>query len=100
MEEILDLLIEIQKLDDEIKNIQSHIEKNPYKINALEKEIEDAQHNLQDKKERLHTIKKTYKMKEGDIAENESKINKLNSQTFAVKTNEEYRAIINEVEFV
>jgi predicted nucleic acid-binding Zn-ribbon protein len=100
MEDILDLLVTIQRLDDEIKEAESTIQEIPHTIAKLEKAIEDAHNNFQEKSNRVKEIKKTYKIKEGDIAENETKITKLNSQTFSVKTNEEYRAIIAEIEYL
>jgi len=100
MEDVLDLLVKIQKLDDDIKTTQSRIEKIPLERATLEKEIEKAQRNVIEKQTRIQNIRKDYKMKEGDLAENENKTNKLNQQTFAVKTNEEYRAIINEIDYL
>lgn len=100
MEKVLDILIKIQNFDDEIKNAKSKIDEIPNKITTIEKEIEKAKLTLQEKQSRIHNIRKDYKIKEGDIAENENKINKLNTQTFAVKTNEEYRAIINEIGYL
>jgi predicted nucleic acid-binding Zn-ribbon protein len=100
MEDILDILIAIQRLDDKLKDTKSEIEVIPNKIERLEKEIKEANEALDEKTSRIEEIRKIYKMKEGDIAENENKITKLNSQTFAVKTNEEYRAILNEVDFL
>ena len=100
MDEILDILVKIQQFDEEISSTQREIEEIPTKIGAIERQIENAQNQLLEKQDRAGQVKKTYKMKEGDIAENEQKIIKLNSQTFAVKTNEEYRAIVHEVEFL
>ena len=100
MEDILDLLVTIQNLDDEIKDTKIKIEAIPKKAANLEKEIKKASANVQEKNDRIKEIKKTYKMKEGDIAENESKISKLNQQTFSVKTNEEYRAVLSEIDFL
>lgn len=100
MEDILGTLVEIQKLDDEIKYTHLRIKEIPLTRATLEDEIEKAQANALGKQTRMHDLKKDYKMKEGDLAENETKINKLNQQTFAVKTNEEYRAIINEIDYL
>jgi predicted nucleic acid-binding Zn-ribbon protein len=100
MEDILDLLVTIQRLDDEIKETQATIQEIPHTISKLEKAIEDANTDFQEKSDRIKEIKKMYKIKEGDIAENENKITKLNSQTFSVKTNEEYRAIIAEIDYL
>jgi predicted nucleic acid-binding Zn-ribbon protein len=100
MEDILDILITIQRLDDKLKDTKSEIKVIPAQIERLEKEIKEANEALNEKTHRIEEIRKIYKMKEGDIAENETKITKLNGQTFAVKTNEEYRAILNEVDFL
>lgn len=100
MEDVLDNLVRIQGLDDEIKATHITINKIPQEIVNLENEIEKLNINLQKNKHRIHEIKKLYKLKEGDLAENENKISKLNSQTFAVKTNEEYRAILSEVDYL
>ena len=100
MEDMLDILLKVQTLDDEIKETKLKIEKIPNKIAQLEKEIEKANLDVQEKNNRINEIKKTYKMREGDLAENEDKITKLNGQTFSVKTNEEYRAIMNEIDYL
>ena len=100
MENVLDILIKIQKLDNEIKVTKIQIDKIPNKITTLEKEIEKTKLALEEKQNRMQDIRKTYKIKEGDIAENDSKMSKLNNQTFAVKTNEEYRALINEIDYL
>lgn len=100
MENVLDILIKIQNLDNEIKVTKIQIDKIPNKITTLEKEIEKTKLALEEKQNRMQDIRKTYKIKEGDIAENDSKMSKLNNQTFAVKTNEEYRALINEMDYL
>lgn len=100
MKEVLERLIKIKDLDEEIKKNEQLLKHIPEKINRLQREIEKKNSQLNQAKNRLVEIKKIYKMKEGDIAENESKINKLNQQIHAVKTNDEYRAILKEVEFL
>jgi predicted nucleic acid-binding Zn-ribbon protein len=100
MTEVLETLVKIQRLDTNIEQTQKEIEAIPEKITAFEKDVEKAERSLQDKKKRVQEISKEYKSREGDIAANETKIAKLNSQTFAVKTNEEYRAILHEIEFL
>lgn len=100
MEEVLELLIKIQDLGDEIKKNELNLKEIPNKITKLEKEIDRSNTHLNQTKNRTQEVKKLYKIKEGDIAENEEKINKLNQQVFSVKTNEEYRAILNEIEYL
>jgi predicted nucleic acid-binding Zn-ribbon protein len=100
MESVLDLLVKIQSFDDEVEEAATRLAQIPQEIAKLEKQINTRQDEFKDSENRIQELKKTYKLKELEIADNESKINKLNTQTFAVKTNEEYRAILNEVEFL
>jgi predicted nucleic acid-binding Zn-ribbon protein len=100
MEEVLECLTRIKDLDEEIKKNEQRLKSIPEKIKTLQKEIEKKNAQLTQMKNRLIEIKKLYKLKEVDINENESKINKLNQQIHSVKTNEEYRAILKEIEFL
>jgi|UniRef100_A0A7V3RHP5 predicted nucleic acid-binding Zn-ribbon protein len=100
MEEVLECLTRIKDLDEEIKKNEQRLKSIPEKIKTLQKEIEKKNAQLTQMKNRLVEIKKLYKLKEVDINENESKINKLNQQIHSVKTNEEYRAILKEIEFL
>ncbi len=100
MEEVLERLIKIKDLDEEIKKNEIFLKNIPERITALQKEIDKKNSQLNQAKNRLIEIKKTYKLKEGDITENETKVNKLNQQIHTVKTNEEYRAILKEIEYL
>ncbi len=100
MEEVLERLKKIRDLDEEMKKNDQLLKSIPAKIMSLQKEIEKKNSQLNQTKNRLAEIRKLYKMKEGDIAENEAKANKLNQQIHTVKTNEEYRAILKEIEFL
>jgi predicted nucleic acid-binding Zn-ribbon protein len=100
MENELDLLVKIQGFDYEAKEAKARLTQIPEEITRLETEIKTKEDDLEHSETRIQELKKTYKLKELEIADNEGKINKLNTQTFAVKTNEEYRAILNEVEFL
>ncbi|MGB9720818.1 MAG: zinc ribbon domain-containing protein [bacterium] len=100
MEEVLERLRKIKDLDEDIKKNEQLLKSIPVKISDLQKEIEIKNNQLTQTKNRLTEIKKQYKMKEGDIAENETKASKLNQQIHSVKTNEEYRAILKEIEFL
>ena len=100
MDETLEILVKIQGLTEEIRETTAELDSIPLKIAKLEKEIEKANTSFSEKKDRIVEIKKIYKTKEGEIADNEEKAKKLNQQVFSVKTNEEYRAILSEIEFL
>lgn len=100
MESTLDLLLRIQSLNDEVEDTKNQLTQIPQEITKLEKQINTREGELEKAESRIMDLKKTYKLKEIEIADNEEKMAKLNTQTFAVKTNEEYRAILNEVDFL
>lgn len=100
MEEVLELLMRIKDLDEEINKNRHELNEIPNLISKLQRDIDRANNQLNQSKHRLSEIKKLFKLKEGDIAENESKIEKLNQQMHSVKTNEEYRAMIKEIEYL
>ena len=100
MDSVLDLLLTIQHLNDEIENTEAQLKKIPKETAKLEMQIEARESDLKTAEARIVELKKDYKLKELEIADNEAKSAKLNTQTFAVKTNEEYRAILSEVDFI
>lgn len=100
MEEILDILLRVHHLDTQIKESEKLLSELPRRVTRLEAEIEKLNADLTRRKERLQEIKTTYKMREGDIQTNEEKAKKLHTQTLTVKTNEEYRALQKEIEFL
>ena len=100
MESVLDLLVRIQNLDDEVDKAESRLAQIPQEKAKLENQIEAKAEELKNSESRIQELKKSNKLKEIEIADNEGKIAKLNTQTFAVKTNEEYRALLKEVEFL
>ncbi len=100
MENVLDLLVKIQSFDDDVETAAARLSQIPQEIAQLERQINVREEELKNSEARIQELKKNYKLKELEIADNETKIEKLNTQTFAVKTNEEYRAILNEVEYL
>jgi len=100
MESVLDLLVRIQNLDDEVEKAESRLAQIPQEKAKLEDQMMAKAEELKNSERKVQELKKNYKLKEIEIADNEGKITKLNTQTFAVKTNEEYRALLNEVEFL
>jgi predicted nucleic acid-binding Zn-ribbon protein len=100
MDSILDLLVEIQRFDDEVESTAAKLTQIPQEIAKLDRQITAREEDFKSSEHKAQDLKKTYKLKEIDITDNEEKIGKFNTQTFAVKTNEEYRALLNEIEFL
>jgi predicted nucleic acid-binding Zn-ribbon protein len=100
MESTLDLLLKIQSLTDEVEETEAQLTQIPQEIAKLEKQINSREDDMRKAEARILDLKKSYKLKEIEITDNEEKMGKLNTQTFAVKTNEEYRAILSEIDFL
>ena len=100
MESVLDLLVKIQGFHDEVETAAFRLSQIPQERAQIEKQIKVREEELKTSEARIQELRKDYKLRELEIADNEDKIKKLNTQTFDVKTNEEYRALLSEVEYL
>jgi predicted nucleic acid-binding Zn-ribbon protein len=91
-------LIRLQTIDLAIQELRTRIDKFPGISRALDEKLRSAQSGLESAKERLKTNQNNRKKFEGDIATTEAKISKYRDQMISVKTNEEYRALQNEID--
>jgi uncharacterized protein len=94
------LVIELQSLDQRIAALEKEIAALPKHIAALEKTLEIHVRRLEADKAALAANQKDRKTLEGDIQMQEQKVSKLKDQSLSVKNNEQYRALLNEVEFI
>jgi uncharacterized protein len=94
----LKTLIEIQRFDLKIAELTSQIDAFPKEIQALEKELNDFIHAYEERQQRLSANQKERRELEGEIQLIRQKISKHKDQLFQVKTNEQYRAMLKEIE--
>jgi uncharacterized protein len=94
------LVIELQSLDQRITALEKEIAALPKHIGTIEKTLEIHVRRLEADKAALSANQKDRKKLEGDIQMQEQKISKLKDQSLSVKNNEQYRALLNEVEFI
>ncbi len=94
----LENLMSLQKIDLEIRAIESRLKQVPKEIADLEKEIATEQANRASAEERLNESKKTRRSLEGELGLVEVKTEKYKDQLMQVKTNEEYRAMQKQVQ--
>lgn len=93
------LVIRLESLDSRISNLETEIAALPKHIAAIEKTLDAHQRRLDADRAALTANQKERKKLEGDIQAQEQKISKLRDQTLQAKTNEQYRAFQNEVEY-
>lgn len=94
----LKTLIKIQRIDREVADLSSQIEAFPHQIQALEKHLHDFIHAHEERQQRLGANQKARRDLEGEIQVIRQKISKHKDQLFQVKTNEQYRAMLKEIE--
>ncbi len=91
-------LFNLQNKDIEISSLKEQLESIPISIEKLNQQIQQLQQSVEINKSDLKQIQLQLKQKEGDIRSIEEKINKHNSELNSVKTNEQYKALLNEIQ--
>ncbi len=94
----LKTVIELQQLDQRIAELTAQIESLPGEIRTLESQLNDFIHTHQDRQQRLSQSQKERRDLEGDIQVIQARISKHKDQLYEVKTNEQYRAMLKEIE--
>lgn len=95
----LTLLIRLQGIDERIKELEREVSALPKHIAEIEKALDQHLRKLEADRAELTANQKARKKQEGDIQVAEQKASKLRDQMLSAKTNEQYRAFQNEIEF-
>ncbi|MCF7911135.1 MAG: hypothetical protein K9M99_01295 [Candidatus Cloacimonetes bacterium] len=97
MRKELEILIEMQKRDDEITKLQVLVEKLPEQLSNLKKNVADAQQEKIDNNEAIIHNKKEQDSRELLIRSNKEMMAKYQNQLLTIQTNKEYKALNKEV---
>ena len=95
----LKLVIRLQEIDLRLAELTREISALPVHIAQIEKKLGSHERKLEADRAALSANQKERKKCEGDIQLQEQKISKLKDQMLQAKTNEQYRAFQNEIEF-
>jgi len=95
----LQVAVRLQELDNRVTELTREVSELPKHIAVIEKKLESHQRKLEANRAALAANQKDRKKMEGDIQLEEQKISKLRGQMTDAKTNEQYRAFQNEIEF-
>ena len=95
----LELAVRLQGLDNRVTELTREISALPKHIAEIEKILESHTRKLEVDRAALSANQKDRKKNETDIQLEEQKISKLRGQMLDAKTNEQYRAFQNEIEF-
>src|ERR1700682_2942672 len=95
----LKLVIRLQEIDKRLVDVLHEIAALPKHIAEIETKLVSHERKLEADRAALLANVKERKKCEGDIQVQEQKISKLKDQMLQAKTNEQYRAFQNEIEF-
>ncbi len=95
----LKLVIRLQEIDNRLADLAREIAALPKHIAEIEKKLVSHQRKLEADRAALTANQSERKKCDLDIQTQEQKISKLKDQMLGAKTNEQYRAFQNEIEF-
>lgn len=95
----LKLVIRLQEIDKRLLDLSREIAALPKHVVEIEKKLIAHERKLDVDRAALLANQKERKNCEGDIQIQEQKISKLKDQMLSVKTNEQFRAFQNEIDF-
>jgi predicted nucleic acid-binding Zn-ribbon protein len=99
MNQDLQTLIELQRLDTAIAELEAEVESLPHRIAQVESTLSEHMAAVEASKARLAENQRGRRKRESDISAHREKISKYKGQVFEVKTNEQYKALLHEIEF-
>jgi predicted nucleic acid-binding Zn-ribbon protein len=95
----LEKLIELERVDREITRLTEEVAALPKRVAAIEGKLADDKAAVESAKAAIKANEASRRKLEGEIQGFQQKIVKYREQSSSVKTNDEYRALMHEVEF-
>jgi predicted nucleic acid-binding Zn-ribbon protein len=95
----LEKLIELEKVDREISRLTDEVATLPKRVAAIEEKLADDKAAVEKAKAAIKANEASRRKLEADIQGFQAKIVKYREQSSSVKTNDEYRALMHEVQF-
>src|SRR5664279_114268 len=95
----LKLVVRLQEIDNRLAELAREIAALPKHIAEIQKKLGSHERKLDADRAALAANQKERKKSETDIPVQEQKISKLKDQMLSTKTNDQYRAFQNEIEF-
>jgi uncharacterized protein len=95
----LERLIELEKVDREIARLSDEVAALPKRVASIEEKLAGHKAAAENAKAAIKSNEASRRKHEADIQAAQQKIVKYREQSSKVKTNDEYRALMHEVEF-
>jgi predicted nucleic acid-binding Zn-ribbon protein len=95
----LQKLIELDKISQEIARLKDEVASLPKRVAEIETKLSTAKGQVESAKTAIKAQEANKRKFESDIQDWQQKISKFREQSLAVKTNEQYKALMHEIEF-
>jgi uncharacterized protein len=92
-------LLRLQEADKEIRRLQDEIAELPKRVAAIEHKLADTKAQLERAQAAVKADDATRRKHETTITDLRGKISKYRDQSLDVKTNEQYKALLHEIQF-
>jgi hypothetical protein len=95
----LEGLIKLEQVDREIARLTAEVAALPKRVGEIEHQLSDAKAKVEQAKIAIKSQEQKRRGLESDIQSFQQKIAKFRDQSLDVKTNDQYRALMHEIEF-
>ncbi len=95
----LERLIQLQAADQQIARLNTEIAALPKRVAVIESKLADTKAQVEKSKQAIAATQVERRRLEGEIRTLQEKISKYRDQSLSVKTNEQYKALLQEIQF-
>src|SRR5271165_1549843 len=95
----IDKLLELQIADKEIRKLRDEVAALPKRVAVIEQKLAGTKAHLEKAQAAVKADEATRRKYEANIKDLQAKISKYRDQSLDVKTNEQYKALLHEIEF-
>ncbi|HEU5232399.1 MAG TPA: C4-type zinc ribbon domain-containing protein [Terriglobales bacterium] len=95
----LEGLIKLEQVDREIGRLSAEVAALPKRVAEIEHQLSDARGKVEQAKAAIKSQEQKRRSLESDIQSQQQKIAKFRDQSLDVKTNEQYKALMHEIQF-
>jgi len=92
------LLIELQKIDQDIRTLNTKKQTLPEKASEIDQALQARTAKAEEERQGLEGLNKLHKEKESELKQGQEKLRKAKERLLEVKTNKEYQAMLTEID--
>ncbi|NPV03762.1 MAG: hypothetical protein HPY67_03410 [Syntrophaceae bacterium] len=100
MKDQISLLIDIQKIDQEVRSLNTKKQTLPDRAAALDQTFRAGRDRLEEERAGLEGLNKLHRERESELKAGQDRLRKARERLLEVKTNKEYQAILTEIETI